>query len=304
MRTSITALLCGIFAFSAVTALSQTPGGEFQVKAGGKTITFAEMAAQLEKADVVFVGEQHDHKQGHELELVILQDMQAQKRPVALSLEMFERDVQPVVDEYLADFISESQFMSSSRPWPTYKTDYRPLVEFCKANHLSLVAANPPRRYVNMVSRKGPDALLKLNKESRVFLPKLPYSIEIPKGYDEALAKVFDAPHAAGAAQTMPGMPSVQNLKCSQMLRDTGMADSIANFVRKHRGTRVLQMNGSMHSDFRFGIVDRLQRQSPNLKVVTITIKPEAGYPNTLSDAAAPNAADFVIITPEVSGPQ
>ena len=181
---------------------------------------------------------------------------------------------------------------------PMETADYRPMVEFCKANHMSLVAANPPRRYVNMVSRKGPDSLLKLGKESRTFLPKLPYSTEIPKGYDESLDKVFDAPHASSTAQTMPGMPSVQNLKYSQMLWDTGMADSIATFIRKHRGTRVLQMNGSMHSDFRFGIVDRLKRQSRGLKVLTITIKPEAGYPDKLSDAAAPGAADFVIVTP------
>ncbi len=289
-----------ILGIMSIGALAQKPGGDFIVKNNGKIIAFEDMAKQLEKVDVVFVGEQHDHKQGHELELLILQTLAAQKKPLALSLEMFERDVQPVVDEYLQDFISESAFLAASRPWPTYKTDYRPMLEFCKANHLSLVAANPPRRYVNMVSRKGPESLLKLEKISRSFLPELPYSTEIPKGYDTALNGVFDAPHASGAAaaQTMPGMPSVQNLKYSQMLWDTGMADSIANFIKHHRGTRVIQMNGSMHSDFRYGIVDRLNRQNPRLKVMTITIKPEASYPNVSGESTPPDAADFVIVTP------
>ncbi len=72
-------------------------------------------------------------------------------------MEMFERDVQIVLDEYLKNYISESHFISSSRAWGNYKTDYRPLVEFAKQNKIDVVAANAPRRYVNMVSRLGKD---------------------------------------------------------------------------------------------------------------------------------------------------
>src|SRR3954467_8455063 len=68
-------------------------------------------------------------------------------------MEMFERDVQIVLDEYLSDLITEQHFLASSRPWGNYKTDYRPLVELAKEKHLDVIAANAPRRYVNMVSR-------------------------------------------------------------------------------------------------------------------------------------------------------
>ena len=52
---------------------------------------------------------------------------------LVLSLEMFEADNQFVLNEYLAGRITEEEFLAKSRPWPRYKTDYRQLVEFAKA---------------------------------------------------------------------------------------------------------------------------------------------------------------------------
>src|SRR5439155_27112377 len=121
-----------------------------------------QMLDELTRADVTFVGENHDHKLAHELELTVLKAVHARKTKTALSLEMFERDVQSVVDEYLGGLITESHFLQSSRPWPNYKTDYSPMVEFAKEQRLPVIAANAPRRYVNIVSRKGQTALLEL----------------------------------------------------------------------------------------------------------------------------------------------
>ena len=50
---------------------------------------------------------------------------------VALSMEMFDRDVQPVMNEYLQGFIREKNFKKDSRSWSNYR-DYRPMVEFAK----------------------------------------------------------------------------------------------------------------------------------------------------------------------------
>ena len=108
------------------------------------------------------MGEQHDDAVAHFLQLQIFKaavEKYSKDRKVALSLEMFERDVQTVVDEYLKNLISETHFLASSRPWGNYKTDYRPLVELAKEKNLPVIAANAPRRYVNMVTRLGRDSL-------------------------------------------------------------------------------------------------------------------------------------------------
>ena len=56
---------------------------------------FEAMLAELARADVVLVGEQHDDPNTHRLESALLQGLVRRNVPVTVSLEMFERDVQP-----------------------------------------------------------------------------------------------------------------------------------------------------------------------------------------------------------------
>src|SRR5437763_5897756 len=88
--------------------------------AQGKSVTFEQVLDAIAASDVVFVGEMHNDGAAHQLELQLLagtyahlaRDAQQRNsaRPLVLSLEMFERDVQLVLDEYLAGLIQEKQF--------------------------------------------------------------------------------------------------------------------------------------------------------------------------------------------------
>src|SRR5947209_2387656 len=101
---------------------------------------FETMLADLARADVILVGEQHDDPNTHRLELAVLEGLTRRRVPLVFALEMFERDVQPVLDDYLSGRISEDRFLAASRPWPRYATDYRPLVEFAKAHAIPVIA--------------------------------------------------------------------------------------------------------------------------------------------------------------------
>src|SRR5688572_2658353 len=133
-----------------------------------KQITTVEaIAAACKDVDVLFFGEEHNDSAGHYLETEIFKALHGlYSNQVALSLEMFETDCQLILDEYLSGHISEDRFTKESRIWNNYK-DYRPAVEFAKQNKLSVIAANPPRRYVNMVSRKGMKSLDSLPRASK-----------------------------------------------------------------------------------------------------------------------------------------
>lgn len=76
-------------------------------------------------------------------------------RRLILSLEMFERDVQCVVDEFLSGSLPERDLVRDGRAWPNYHSDYAPLLGFAKARGLAVVAANAPRRYVSIAGRQG-----------------------------------------------------------------------------------------------------------------------------------------------------
>src|SRR5690606_38634077 len=121
----------------------------------GGTLRWAAMVDSLAGADVVFLGEQHDDSSTHRLELAVLEGLAARGRDVTLALEMFERDVQPLLDSYLAGRASEAELRAGARPWPNYETDYRPLVEFARARRWPVVASNVPRPLASAVGRGG-----------------------------------------------------------------------------------------------------------------------------------------------------
>jgi len=284
-------------------ARSQAPPSApvYQLYLNGAQCNLEAAAKELASADVVFFGEQHDDRNAHALELALLESLYAQNPRVMLSLEMFERDVQGVVDEYLDGYITETHFLQSSRPWPNYKDDYRPLIEFCKAHKLPVVAANAPRRYVNIVSRKGQAALMELPKTSRVYLAPLPYSMTIPPEYDRQLSEIFGAAHDTAdnkpAPTPQPGMPDPALLKQAQGLWDSTMADSIARAARAHKGRQILQVNGAMHSDSSFGIAARLHALNPRLRIKIVTVRPDAAYP-ALPSGLPTGLADIIAVTP------
>lgn len=184
-------------------AASQTPdstaptiGGfevsSFRVVTGqGRPATLEDITAAMADVDVVFIGEEHNDPVAHELQVDLLLNAYRaynSERRVALSMEMFSRDVQGIINEYLADLVTEQHFRKDARPWQNYETDYRPLVEFAKAHRLPVIAANAPRRYVNRVSRLGPDALRQLTPQARAALAPLPYP-----GPTEAYREKWDA---------------------------------------------------------------------------------------------------------------
>lgn len=174
--------------------------------ADGTAIDLDAIVAAMDTVQVAFIGEQHDDPIAHALQATLLTEAYAlarqQDRPMALSLEMFERDVQPIVDEYLAGLITEQHFRDDARPWQNYETDYRPLVEFAKAHAMPVLAANAPRRYVNRVSRLGPDALADLPPTALATLPPLPYPGPSP-AYREAwmslMAEMMGGPHGSAS---------------------------------------------------------------------------------------------------------
>ncbi|HLK60704.1 MAG TPA: ChaN family lipoprotein [Chthonomonadaceae bacterium] len=260
----------------------------------GEETDYTAMMAALAGADVVFLGENHDHKQGHVLELMILEGLFRQKPDLILGLEMFERDVQLVLDEYRAGHITEAHFLQSSRPWGNYKEAYAPLVEFSIANGLPIVATNAPRRYANIVSRKGQAALRELPAASKPYLTPLPYPMDLPAEYDRQLNAIF----TEGQETSTTLSASTRRMKEAQGLWDATMADSIRLALERYAGRTLLHINGCMHSDSGHGIVARLRTLLPEARIQVVTIKAYAGFPNR-PNVALEELADFVLLTPE-----
>jgi uncharacterized iron-regulated protein len=258
--------------------------------AQGNAATLEKIVDSLKDVDVVFLGEMHDDQVAHYLQNAIFRkafETYGADRKIALSLEMFERDVQIVLDEYLNNLISENHFLLSSRAWGNYKTDYRPLVEFAKEKKLPVIAANAPRRYVNMVSRNGRDSLNQLSKQAKSWLAPLPYNQA-----SEAYAKKFNALMGAAPEAKM----GLNNILDSQTLWDATMAFWIAEYLDKTKNPLVVHLNGAFHTENRLGTPEHLLKYAKKAKFLVVTMRYEQNFEN-FDKAKHAELGDFVILT-------
>ena len=184
----------------------------------------------------------------------------------------------------------ESKFEADARLWKNYKTDYRPLLRFAVDSGLYFVASNIPRRYANLVHRKGFEGLEELSDEARSYIAPLPvpYDPELP-GYKMMLQM------GAHGGAAMGGHMDPSNLPKAQAIKDATMS----HFILKNgsEGTVFLHFNGSGHSDNYEGIVWDLKQSNPNLNVLTITTKMQSD-PSSLEENSA-GKADYTILVPE-----
>src|SRR6516225_782122 len=120
----------------------------------GKEMTLAQVADELAERDVVYLGELHDSVAGHQV-YAELAKLLADRRPdFVISMEMFECDVQGVMNDFLRGRIDEATFLRHSRPWKEYARDYRPLVELARERKADVIAGNLPRAVAGKVASK------------------------------------------------------------------------------------------------------------------------------------------------------
>lgn len=246
--------------------------------------TLSQIVERMADNQILFFGEEHYDSIGHMAQDSLYRLLVDRYKDVTLSLEMFERDCQLVVNEYLKGQITDAQLVKDGRAWKNYK-DYRPMVNTARDKHQAVVAANAPRRYVNMVSRNGLASLNGLDKESKKHFAALPIDTVNTPYYTKFAALMGNQSHFKG-----------RNMYYAQTLWDATMAESIYNSWKQHKGTRILHLNGRFHTDEELGTVTQLQRMSRKLKIVTISSFAADDFQNP-DWTKYEKLADFILLT-------
>ncbi|HEX6040712.1 ChaN family lipoprotein [Longimicrobium sp.] len=255
------------------------------------------MADALARYDVVFVGEQHDDPATHRFEAVLLDSVGQRAGHVLLSLEMFERDVQPLLDDHAIGRVTDSVFLARSRPWPNYAGDYRPLVRAAAARRWPIVAANVPRPLASAVSRGGwaaldtlPDPHRRWYAAQRQCAPEGEYF----RRFGEAMG---GAPSHGGQADTAAASAMLVRFYQAQCLKDETMAESIDRARQAWPGWKVIHYNGAFHSDHRLGTVERLARRLPSARIAVVAVVP---VPDVTAADPAEHAGrgDYLVFVP------
>ena len=288
-------------------------------KSGDKRFSdFEAMLAELARADVVFVGEQHNDPATHRIERAILEGLGRRRGNVVVAMEMFERDTQASLDDYLAGRLDEEGFLKASRPWPNYATDYRPLVEFARVHGWRVVASNIPRRIASQVSREGLNAA-RPDSESERKLVASEFSCPMDD-YFKRFAEAMGAGHPAAHQQQGDEQQAdkkkeeeeqratLERFYYAQCVKDETMAESITNALAARPNAQeggqdaaqirplVVHFNGAFHSDYRLGTASRAARRSPKSNVKVISVVPVENLDAINADEYR-KRCDYVIFT-------
>ena len=250
----------------------------------GKEVKWGKMIKDISFTDVIFFGEQHNDPIAHWLELQLMKDLYSiRDSQIIVGAEMFEKDNQVILDEFLENRFDDSKFEEDARLWKNYKTDYKPLLDFARNHGLYFVATNVPRRYASMVFKGGFEALNDLSAEAKKFLAPLPVE------YDP------DLPCYKNMMSMGMGHGVSENLPKAQAIKDATMGYSITENIKP--GYLFLHFNGEYHSENREGILWYLDRYRPALSVKTVS----AVFQDNIENLEEENKtkADYLIVVPE-----
>jgi len=255
---------------------------------GRLALDWADLLEAVRLADVVVVGERHSDATGHAVELALAADALRLWKGTALSMEMLTRANQAAVDGYLAGKLTEDEFIQQAgvADWAgkgTWAKWYQPLLDAAKAAGARVVAADAPREYVDLARTGGYTALRRLPEAERGLF-------DIPAGdtrgayYRRFRDEMRDhappptpeekpKPEAAKEPPHAMASREVAAMFRAQQVWDATMAASILK-AKEGGADRVIHFVGGFHSDFDGGLVRRLRRGAPGLRVLTISLVP------------------------------
>ena len=254
----LTGVLCMIFSTDAQAAAQSAFYG-----AGQEKLTAEEVAQNFADYDVIIFGEYHDNQTIHQQELAILTHLYQQDPVLILSLEMFERDVQHHLDAYLIGQATETEFLAASRPWQNYSEDYSPCVEFAKARQMPVLGGNIPRYIAAQYAKSG--NLAELDEAKKRYLPER-HVIE-KNAYYEAFCEYMKS----GQVGMKLSDEQIERYYQAQCLKDDAMAESIVNALGKEPHKTVLHLQGEFHGRNRLGVVEKIQKLNPKLRIGLIS---------------------------------
>lgn len=267
-----------------------------------KEVKPKDIALAMDQFDILFVGEEHNDSVCHYFQKVMLESLyERYQKNLALSMEMFDRDVQDVMNEYLQGFVKEKVFMKDARAWSNYG-DYKPMVELAKSKGFDVICANAPRRYTNLVGREGMNALRRLPEASKKNFAPVPYDTATGDYYNKLMGltnhsgKTNDTAKPAAIPMGMGGF----NLVLAQSLWDATMAYSIVEYKKKFPNKKMMMVNGRFHSEESFGIVQQISYYQPKLNSLIVTVFSDESF-NNVDWNKFKHLGDYIVVTnPEI----
>jgi uncharacterized iron-regulated protein len=220
-------------------------------------VPFGVMIDELQKADIVFVGESHDSERDHRAELDVISALYEKSVRPGIGLEMFRAESQNTLDGWTSGRLDQDIFIRAYYdnwriPWPFY----RDIFMYAREKRIPMVGLNVPDEISKKVAAQG------FNSLSSKELTKLPpgISCDVDPSYMHFIENAYEA----------HGMKKEHFVFfCeAQMLWDKTMAWHLIEYMKKNPGRKMVVLAGMGHS-WKRGMPEQVRRSAPyTFKVV------------------------------------
>ena len=244
----------------------------------GKVVTFDQLMADLNRHQIIFVGENHTNAAHHAVQKKIIEAVFKNTPSMRVGLEMFDRSYQQVLDLWSAGVLDEETFLRKVQWYANWQFDfglYRDILEFIKENRIKIIALNIPTYIPGRIRVGGIDNLLDTDRQ---YLPK-----EIDRSnadYRNYIEQVFSQHHFQSNVR-------FDDFYMAQSVWDEVMAESIAANLG---GNKIVVLAGNGHIRYKYGIPDRTFRRT-GVSFRTL-------YPVSAGQEIELGVADYVWVTP------
>ncbi len=236
-----------------------------------QTISIPVFWKMVDEADVIVLGELHDHVVGHAFQKEVVSHVMTSFPNSTLALEMLERGEQILIDDFMNGIIDDEKFatLTHSQNWSgtgSWAAWYQPIVDKTVELGGSIVGANAPRRYATLARTSGFDAIEALpeNRRALVTIPNPMIDNHYQDRFFE-LAGITDYDEHPDETERVFGFYR------AQQVWDATMAESVAQ-LNPNVNAKAILLVGQFHVEYEGGLTQFLKSALPEAGILVITV--------------------------------
>ncbi len=190
---------------------------------------------RLSEARMVLVGEHHDNTAHHQAQLKVIETLHKAGRKVVVGLEMFRKDSQLALDQWIGGQTSEKAFKPIYlNNWNFEWELYGPIFNYARENRIPMVGLNVSRKITAQVAYKGFDSL---DEDQRGSLEGI--TCNVTQEYRDFIGRAYGA-HGHGNM-------NFERFCEAQLVWDTAMAVYAIEYLKDHPDSAMVILAGSGH---------------------------------------------------------
>ena len=245
----------------------------------GQVLTGTRVLQALQPARLILVGEHHTDTGHHRAQLAVIRFLDSRSVPLAIGLEMFRKDQQPFLDQWVAGTLDEKDFETIymdnwNFPW----TLYRDIFVYAREHRIPMVGLNVSQSVTRQVARHG---FASLSDDQRGELAGV--TCNVTREYRDFIRSAFGA-HGHGSMNFV-------HFCEAQLVWDTAMALNARDYLTRHPGRTMVLLAGSGHAR-KMGIPYQFGERSAMRSVVLLPYTPDIFTPEQITRADA----DYLIM--------